>query len=117
MNRLTASAFGLLVAATCSAADPDPRSPTDLFGRPRPHGEPVKGAFVGLYAGRTNLFFGQPVVVDLFSVAASDEGPGVSPHVGEPSNVRLELTDGDGRPVPFRLVPAGGAGSGRGRTG
>jgi HEAT repeat protein len=99
-------AVGLLVTAPGVAAQPDPRSPKDPFGRPQPHGEPVKGAFVGLSTGRTNLFFGQPLLVELFAVAGSaGKGPYVHPRLG--SNVLLDLTDGEGRPVPYRLESLG----------
>jgi HEAT repeat protein len=102
MTRRTTAALALLIAAVAPAADPDPRSPKDPFGRPRPHGEPFQGAFVGLSAGRTNLFFGQPFEIELFGVPATDNGPYVHPRLEEPANAPLEVTDGEGRPVPYR---------------
>ena len=113
MNHQTATAAWLLTVVALSAADPDPRSPKDPFGRPHAPGEPVKGAFVGLSAGRTNLFFGQPFVIELFAVPVSEDGPYIHLHVGDSSNVRLEVTDGEGRPVGVREQPGGGRG---GRT-
>jgi HEAT repeat protein len=94
------------------AADPDPRSRKGVFGQLQPHGEPIEKAFIGLYAGRTNLHFGQPMRVDLFAIAATKDGPYVHPHLTQTANAKLELTDTAGKPVPFRM--AGGAYSGGG---
>ena len=109
MARLAHSCAALLLSLTSGfAADPDPRSPPDVFGRPRPHGEPVEKGFVGLYAGRTTLAFGQPMRADLFAVAASERnGPYVNPSLTHAPNAKLELTDAAGKPVPFRLEDGG----------
>ncbi len=101
-----------LALVTAGAADPDPRSPPDIFGKPRPHGEPVQQGFIGLYAGRTNLAFGQPMRVELFTVNPTAQGP---PSLDLP-DAPLELTDAAGKPVPFRQEDGGsGGGNGLGR--
>lgn len=87
------------VGSFAPAADLDPRSPLDLFGKPRPHGPVVEKAFLGLYTGRTNLFFGQPMRVELFTVDPTVNGP----HLHVPSDMPPELTDAAGKPVPFDL--------------
>lgn len=104
----------LLLVGSAVAADPDPRSWKDVFGKPRPHGEVVNKAFVGLHTGRTNLHFGQPMAVELFAVPATDNGPYVHPRLTQSPNVKLELTDAAGKAVPFRLADGG---SGGGPTG
>jgi hypothetical protein len=93
------------------AADPDPRSPPDVFGKPRPHGEVVSKAFVGLHTGRTNLHFGQPMAVELFAVPATEHGPYVHPRLTQSPNVKLDLTDAAGKAVPFQ-TESGGTGGG-----
>ena len=104
-----------LLTGSVPAADPDPRSLKDVFGKPCPHGEPVKNAFLGLYAGRTNLHFGQPMRVVLFDVAASNDGPYIHPRLDQFAT--LELTDAAGKPVPFRREDGElGGGNGVGRT-
>ncbi len=95
----------VLLVGFVSAADPDPRSPPDVFGKPCPHGEPVEKGFLGLYSGRTDLFFGQPMRADLFAVAAVS-GPAVNPRLDRIAAV--ELTDAAGKAVPFRLEEHGG---------
>ncbi|MEO2089938.1 MAG: HEAT repeat domain-containing protein, partial [Gemmataceae bacterium] len=104
----------LLLTGPALAADPDPRSWKDVFGKPRPHGEPVSQAFVGLHTGRTNLHFVQPMAVELFAVPATDNGPYVHPRLTHSPNVKLELIDAAGKVVPFRME---GGGSGGGPTG
>ncbi len=106
---LAISALALLVGLV-SAADPDPRSPPDVFGKPYPHGEPVEKGFIGLYTGRTNLGFGQPMQVELFAVNPNAQGP---PYLESRSHGPLEMTDSAGKKVPFRLE-SGGEGSGNG---
>ncbi len=76
----------------------------DIFGRPRPHGPEVNGAWVGLYTGRTRLLFGQPLVIEPFS----QTGVGVGlPFRGRRSfhPVTLRVTDAGGRPVAYTLEP------------
>ncbi len=92
------------------AADPDPRSWKDVFGQPRPHGEVVNKAFVGLHTGRTNLHFGQPMLVELFAIPAGQRGPYVHPHLTGAANTKLDLTDAAGKAVPFKME--GGASGG-----
>ena len=111
MARLAAFPFSVvLLVGSVSAADPDPRSPPDVFGRPRPHGEPIDKAFIGLHTGRTTLAFGQPMRVDLFAVAESATGPSVGPHLSGTKNAKLELTDAAGKAIPFVLEDGGYAG-------
>jgi HEAT repeat protein len=113
MTRTLFLALVLALAASGSApaADPDPRSPKDLFGNPRAHGPAVGKAFLGLYSGRTDLFFGQPMLVELFAIPASPNGPFVHPHL---PSAKLALTDDRGRAVPFELDDRGYSGSGTG---
>ena len=99
----------VLLVGTVTAADPDPRSLWGVFGQPQPHGEPVQKGFIGLSTGRTNLHFGQPMRVDLFTVNPTDQG---APYLDLP-DAPLELTDAAGKPVPFRQED-GGSGVGNG---
>src|SRR5262245_22042273 len=110
MTRTLFLALVLALAASGSApaADPDPRSPKDLFGNPRAHGPAVGKAFLGLYSGRTDLFFAQPILVELFAIPASPNGPFVHPRL---PSAKLALTDDRGRAVPFELDDRGYSGS------
>ena len=100
-----------LLTGLVPAADPDPRSLKGVFGQPQSHGELIQKGFLGLYTGRTNLHFGQPMRVYLFDVSASDNGPHVNPRLDW--NATLELTDAAGKAVPFRRE-GGGSLSGNG---
>ena len=75
MTRLLISSLVLAAFSAGANADPDIRSPTDLFGQPRVHGPTVEKAFLGIYSGRTDLYFGQPITVELFAIPATTEGP------------------------------------------
>jgi HEAT repeat protein len=98
-----------LCGSPARAADPDPRSRPGVFGRPVPHGPVVNKAFLGLHTGRTNLFFGQPMRIEAFTVDPAVNGP----HLGLPNDPPFELTDAAGKRVPFRLERHG-SGSGNG---
>lgn len=113
---MTRTLFALLALApfdVARAADPDPRSLPDVFGKPRPHGPLVSKAFLGLYSGRTDLYFGQPIVVELFGIPATPNGPYVRPFR---YNAKLTLTDAQGTAVPFELEERGYGGSSSGEV-
>jgi HEAT repeat protein len=100
--------LALALFGTARADDPDPRSPLDVFGKPCAHGPLVNKAFIGIYSGRTQLFFGQPIVVDLFAIAPTNNGPYLNPHLRD---VTLKLTDEKGNAVPFELDDRGYSGA------
>src|SRR5262249_39544341 len=93
---------------------PEFRSPKDLFGQPRAHGPIVEKAFLGIYSGRTDLYFGQPMTVELFAIPATPDGPFIHPRLHRAPNVTLELTDAAGKTVPFTIEEHGYSGSGAG---
>ena len=64
----------LFSTPVCFASDHDtiPRPPDDLFGKPLPHGKTIDGSFFGISLSRTNLYFGQPLLVKVFSASATE---------------------------------------------
>lgn len=104
MMRSLLSMLALAIGSAAFAADPDPRSPKDIFGQPREHGPVVNKAFLGLYTGRTNLFFGQPMSVELFAIPVTGNGPYIHPHL---PHTTLALVDDAGKAVPFQLQERG----------
>lgn len=113
MTRTLLALLALALFGSARADDPDPRSLPDVFGKPRAHGPLVEKAFLGLYSGRTDLYFGQPIVVELFGIPATKEGPYVRPFR---YNAKLTLTDAQGIAVPFELEERGYGGSSSGEV-
>lgn len=113
MARTLLALLALAALGVARADDPDPRSLHDVFGKPRAHGPLVSKAFLGLYSGRTDLYFGQPIVVELFGVPATPNGPYVRPFK---YNAKLALADATGAAVPFEYDERGYGGSGRGEV-
>ena len=68
-------------------------------------------AFLGVYRGRTNQYFGQPMHVELFGIPATMNVEAVHPNL---STARLSPADETGRSVPFELVARGSSGGGTG---
>ncbi len=69
----------------------------------------MQKAFLGRDTGRTNLFFGQPMTVELFAIPSAERGPYIHPHLPQ---VTLALTDDKGKAVPFEIDEGGGGGAG-----
>jgi|GEM_PF-5398997 HEAT repeat protein len=107
MTRTLLALVALAAGTSVRAADPDPRSPNDVFGKPCAHGPLVNKAFIGIYSGRTELYFGQPIVIDLFALAATKDGPYVNPHIAD---AKLKFVDDKGNAVPFELDDRGYSG-------
>lgn len=108
MTRTLLALLALAAFGIARADDPDPRSPHDAFGAPRAHGPLVSKAFLGLYSGRTELYFGQPIVVELFGIPATQNGPYVRPFR---PGAKLALTDDTGTAVPYEYDERGYSGS------